>query len=217
MNIFSTAFSGILESLIQMTGDWLIAIVLITLSIRVVLFPLSVKQQKAIIISQNLNKVREFLSNKYKNRSDKINESIAKIITQYKVSPFLPLITIVFQMPVLFSFYFSLMNLSTTVGSSLIPWILSVNKPDDLHILPIVAGLFQGLSGFTTENRNILTFLIPICLGLVFLWKAPAALSVYWGVNSLISFVEKKIMSLKSIQRRFLKVISVEEMIKSLG
>lgn len=217
MNIFSTAFSGILESLIQMTGDWLIAIVLITLSIRVVLFPLSVKQQKAIIISQNLNKVREFLSNKYKNRSDKINESIAKIITQYKVSPFLLLITIVFQMPVLFSFYFSLMNLSTTVGSSLIPWILSVNKPDDLLILPIVAGLFQGLSGFTTENRNILTFLIPICLGLVFLWKAPAALSVYWGVNSLISFVEKKIMSLKSIQRRFLKVISVEEMIKSLG
>jgi YidC/Oxa1 family membrane protein insertase len=109
------------------------------------------------------------------------------------------------------------MNLSTTVGSSLIPWVISFSKPDGLHILPIIASLLQGLAGLTTENRNMLMFILPICLGLVFLWKAPAALSVYWGVTSLLTFVEKKIMSLKIIQKRFLNVVSVEEMIKSAG
>lgn len=211
MHIFSTVFSGLLESLMQMTGDWLTAIVLVTLAIKVVLFP-----QKAMLFSQNLNKVKEFLANKYKNRSDKINESITQIITQYKINPLLPLITLLVQMPVFFSLYLSLMNLSTTVGSSLIPWVLSVSKPDSLHILPIMAGLFQGLSGLTAENRNILTFVLPVGLGLVFLWKAPAALSVYWGVSSLLSFIEKKVLSIKSIQQRFLNVVSVEEMIHSL-
>jgi len=50
----------------------------------------------------------------------------------------------------------------------------------------------------------------------VFLWKALAALSVYWGVNGLLSFIERKILSLKMFQQRFLNVASVEEMLKSL-
>lgn len=217
MHIFSTMFSGVLESLIQMTGDWLVAIAIITLAVRIALFPLSLKQQKALLVSKNLNKVKEFLTSKYKNQKDKVNASIGKIMTRYRINPLLPLITTIIQMPVLFSLYFSLMNLGTTVGSFLVPWILSLSNPDNLHILPIIASLFQGFSGFTAENKNILTFILPIGLGLLFLWKAPAALSVYWGFNSLLGFVEKKVLSLKIIQQRFLNVVPVEDMIKMIS
>jgi len=217
MNIFSNAFAGVLEFLTQMTGDWLIAIVLLTLAVKIVLFPVSVKQHKAMIITQNLNRVREHLSKKYGNHSDKINENFVRIITQHKVNPLLPLITMILQMPVLFSLYFSLMNLTTAAGSSLIPWVLSLSKPDELHILPVIAGLFQGLAGLTAENRSILTFVLPIGLGLVFLWKAPAALSIYWAANAFLCLIEKKILTLKTVQQRFMKVVSAEEMIRSLG
>ena len=217
MHIFSTVFSGVLESLIQMTGDWLIAIVIITLAVRIILFPLSLKQQKAMLISENLNKVKEFLTNKYKNQKDKVNASIGKIMTRYRINPFLPFITTIIQMPVLFSLYFSLMNLGTTVESFLVPWVLSLSNPDNLHILPSMASLFQGISGFTAENRSILTFILPVDLGLLFLWKAPAALSVYWGVNSLLGFAEKKVLSLRIIRQRFLNVVPVEEMIKMIS
>lgn len=217
MHIFSTAFSSALEFLFQLTGDWLIAIILITLAIKVILFPISVKQQRAIILSQNLNEAKNFLSTKFKNRSDKVNHAITKIIVQHKVNPILPIVTIIIQMPVLLSLYFSLTNLSTTVGSNLIPWVISVSKPDDLHILPVIASIFQGLPGLTIQDKNILTFILPICLGMVFLWKAPAALSVYWGISSLLSFLEKKILSLKSIQQRLLNVVSAEEMIEGLS
>jgi len=60
-------------------------------------------------------------------------------------------------------------------------------------------------------------FVLPVALGLVFLWKAPAALSVYWGINALLSFAERKIMSLERFQKRFLQVPSREEMLKSLA
>lgn len=216
MHLFSTTFSAVLEFLMQFTGDWFIAIVLLTLAIKLLLFPVSIKQQKALLLSQNVNEAKNFLTKKFKNRSEKVNEALAKIMAKHKVNPFMPVIAIALQMPVLFSLYFSLMNISTGIGSSLVPWILSVGKPDALHVLPVVAGLFQGLPGLTAQDKSLLTFALPMVIGMVFLWKAPAALSVYWGINALLGFIEKKILSLKSIQQRFLSTVSVEEMISSI-
>jgi len=217
MHIFSTTFTGILEFLLGLTGDWFFSIVLLTVVIKIIMFPLSVKQQKAMILSQNLNEVRKSLSVKFKNQTERVNEGLARVITNYKVNPLLPFLTLLIQMPVFLSLYFSLMNLTTTVGSVVIPWVLSVSTPDNLHILPTVGSLLQGLSGFTIQNKNLLMIFLPIILGLVFLWKAPAALSVYWGINALLGFIERKILSIGKFQQRFINVATAEEMLKSLS
>lgn len=217
MHIFSTTFTGILEFLFGLTGDWFFSIVLLTVSIKIIMFPLSVKQQKAMILSQNLNEVRKSLSVKFKNQTERVNEGLARVIANYKVNPLLPFLTLLIQMPVFLSLYFSLMNLTTTVGSVVIPWVLSVSTPDNLHILPTVGSLLQGLSGFTIQNKNLLMIFLPIILGLVFLWKAPAALSVYWGINALLGFIERKILSIGKFQQRFINVATAEEMLKSLS
>ncbi|MEN6390759.1 MAG: YidC/Oxa1 family membrane protein insertase [Syntrophomonas sp.] len=216
MYLFSTPFNGALAFLLGLTGDWFLAIVLITLAIKLVMFPLSVKQQKAMMMSQNLNEVRKSLSERFKDKTEKINAQLAKVMTRYKVNPLLPFITLVIQAPVFFSLYFSLLHLSTTVGSALIPWILTVSNPDSFHILPVIGSLMQGLSSLTAESKNLIMFILPIALGLVFLWKAPAALSVYWGINALLGFAERKIMSLERFRKRFLQVPSTEEMLESL-
>lgn len=217
MHLFSTTFNGALEFLLGLTGDWFFAIVLLTLAIKLVMFPLSVKQQKAMLISQNLNEVRKSLSDKFKNQTEKINECLTRVMAKYKVNPLLPFITLVIQMPVFFSLYFSLLHLSTIVGSALIPWILSVSNPDSLHILPVIGSLLQGMSSITAENKNFIMFILPVTLGLIFLWRAPAALSVYWGINALLSFIERKIIFSGRFQKRFLNVASPEEMLESLG
>jgi|GEM_PF-1317945 YidC/Oxa1 family membrane protein insertase len=217
MYVLSTPFNGALAFLLGLTGDWFFAIVLLTLAIKLVMFPLSVKQQKAMIVSQNLNEVRKSLSERFKNQTEKVNAQLAQVMTRYKVNPLLPFITLVIQAPVFFSLYFSLLHLSTSIGSAFLPWILAVSNPDSLHILPVIGSLMQGLASLTAENKNLVMFVLPVALGLVFLWKAPAALSVYWGINALLSFAERKIMSLERFQKRFLQVPSREEMLKSLA
>lgn len=217
MYLLSTPFNGALAFLLGLTGDWFFAIVLLTLAIKLVMFPLSVKQQKAMIVSQNLNEVRKSLSERFKNQTEKVNVQLAQVMTRYKVNPLLPFITLVIQAPVFFSLYFSLLHLSTSVGSALLPWILAVSNPDSLHVMPVIGSLLQGLASLTAENKNFIMFVLPVALGLVFLWKAPAALSVYWGINALLSFAERKIMSLERFQKRFLQVPSREEMLKSLA
>lgn len=217
MYVLSTPFNGALAFLLGLTGDWFFAIVLLILAIKLVMFPLSVKQQKAMIVSQNLNEVRKSLSERFKNQTEKVNVQLAQVMTRYKVNPLLPFITLVIQAPVFFSLYFSLLHLSTSVGSAFLPWILAVSNPDSLHVLPVIGSLLQGLASLTAENKNFIMFVLPVALGLVFLWKAPAALSVYWGINALLSFAERKIMSLERFQKRFLQVPSREEMLKSLA
>ena len=165
----------------------------------------------------NLNQVKSFLTTKFKNQTKKIDKELLKIASKYKVNIFLSTLLLVVQAPILFSLYASIINLSTSVGSMLVPWVLSVHAPDSLHVLPILAGVFQALGGFTAEIKSFLMFIVPVAIGLVFLWKAPAVLSVYWMTNSALRFLEYKIFSLKAVRNRFLKVPTTEEMMRSIS
>lgn len=217
MNMFSSAFTDLLTKFIGLTGDWFVAVILVTLVIRICLLPLSVKQQKDQFTTSNLNQVKSVLTTKFKNQTEKIDLEVIKISSKYKVNTFLSMLLLLVQAPILFSLYASIINLSTSVGSLLVPWILSVHAPDSFHILPILAGAFQALGGFAAETRSFLMFIVPVVIGLVFLWKAPAVLSVYWMTNSALRFLEYKIFSLNAVRNRFLKIPTAEEMLKSVS
>jgi len=217
VNILGTVFSQLLDFLISFTGDWVFAIILLTLAVKVLLFPLTIKQQKALLLSQNLGQVKSLLSEKFKNHSDRVNSELVRIAARHRINPLMPLIMILVQAPILFSLYFALLNFGTTAGSILIPWVVNAGSSDNLHILPATAGLLQGLGGLASADRNLLMFIIPAVIGLLFLWKAPAALSVYWGISSMLSLAEKKILAMEFFRTRFLKVTPPEEMLKSVG
>lgn len=153
----------------------------------------------------------------FKNQTEKINQEVMKIASRYKVNTFVSMLLLLVQAPILFSLYASITNLSTSVGSLLVPWILSVHAPDSSHILPILAGAFQALGSFTAESKSFVTFIVSVVIGLVFLWKAPAVLSVYWMTNSALKFLEYKIFALNAVRNRYLKIPTAEEMLKSVS
>ncbi|HZD61125.1 MAG TPA: YidC/Oxa1 family membrane protein insertase [Anaerolineae bacterium] len=221
MSIFGGVFAGILGSLIGFVGDWFIGIALLTVAIKVLLLPLSIKQQRGLLLTQNFSQAKTLLDKKFKNKPDKVNDALMKIMSRHKVNPLSSIMTMLVQLPVFFSLYFSISHLSTTVGSIVIPWALSMSKADSLHILPVAASAIQGLQGLfgptAQQTRNIIMLLLPIGLGLFFLWGAPAGLSVYWAFNAIFSLVEKKIFSLQAIRDRYLSVPSADEMVKSIA
>lgn len=216
MYMVSSTFSNILTILVNITGDWFISIALITLGIKLLLFPLSIKQQRLQLLTINLNKARTILTTKFRNQTEKVNSESMKIAANYKINPIFSIATLIFQAPVFFSIYIAVTNLSIPVSSILIPWISNLHLADNFHILPIIAGLLQTLSVLTSENRNLLMFVLPVAIGVVFLWKAPVALSAYWIVNSLLRFVELKIFHLGPIQRKYFNVPTPEEMVSKI-
>ncbi|RJE48443.1 preprotein translocase YidC [Dehalobacter sp. MCB1] len=216
MYMVSSAFSQLLTLLVNLTGDWFIAITLITLGIKLLLFPLSIKQQKVQLLTVNLTKARTILSKKFHNQIKKVNEESMKIASKYKINPLFTFASLIIQAPVFFSLYAAVTHLSVPIGSILIPWVSDLHVADHLHILPVIAGLLQTLSVFTAENKNLLMFIFPVVIGVVFLWKAPVALSAYWIANSVLRFVEVQIFRLGPIQRKYLNIPSPEEMVQRL-
>lgn len=214
MHIFSSFFTQILGTLIYFTGDWFFAVALLTIGVKVLLFPLSIKQQRSQLLSANLNQAKSILSNKFHDKTEKVNTETLKIASRYKVNSFIFFVPLIIQTPIFFSLYFSVLNLSSSVGSFLIPWISGLHSMDNLHILPVIAGLFQGLNGFTVNSKNVLTLIIPIFIGVVFLWKAPAALSAYWITNSILRLVELRIFSIKIVKQKFFNVPTPEQMLE---
>ncbi|ATW27451.1 YidC/Oxa1 family membrane protein insertase [Candidatus Formimonas warabiya] len=213
MHIFNSVFADLLKTVLFFTNDWFFAIAFITLTIKLLLFPLSLKQQRTLLFSQNLQAAKDILAKKFKNDSAKVNAAVISIMAKYKISPWFSYAVLIIQTPIFLSLYFSISNLSTSIGSMIIPWVLS-NSPDSFHVLPVVASLLQGLSGLTLQEKNSLMLMIPILIGLVFLWKAPAGISVYWALNSLFRYMELRIFSWRAVRERYLKVPSPEIMIR---
>lgn len=215
MHIFSATFTLILTTLVNLTGDWFFAVALITIGVKLLLFPMSVKQQRTQLIAANLNQAKPILSNKFHNKTEQVNSALMKIASKYSINPLFSLLPLIIQAPIFFSLYFSVLNLSSTVGSILFPWISSIHSIDNLHILPVIAGTFQGLGALSISNKNLLVIFLTALIGIAFLWEAPAALSAYWIINSILRFIEIKIFSLKLVRRKFLNIPSSEEMVES--
>jgi YidC/Oxa1 family membrane protein insertase len=220
MGIFSSLFSSALGTIIGFTGDWFVAIALLTIAIKVVLMPLSLKQHRGMLLTQNFSQAKVLLDEKFKDKSERVSAELIKIMGKYRVNPLSSVLVMLVQLPVLYSFYISITHLSSTVGSAIIPWVLSVSMVDGLHILPILASAIQGLQGLlapTGQAGNMLMIVLPIGIGLLFLWHAPAGLSVYWACSALFGLAEKKLFSLRAIRERYLVVPTVDEMVQDIA
>lgn len=220
MGIFSSIFSSALGVIIGFTGDWFLAIALLTIAIKVVLMPLTLKQYRGMLLTQNFSQAKMLLDEKFKNKSETVNAELIKIMGKYRVNPLSSMLVMLVQLPVLYSLYISITHLSSAAGSVIIPWVLSVSMADGLHILPIAASAVQGLQGLITpvgQTRNILMLVLPIGIGLAFLWHAPVGLSVYWAFSAIFGLVERKLFSLRAIREKYLVVPTAEEMVKGIA
>ncbi|MHB8842333.1 MAG: YidC/Oxa1 family membrane protein insertase [Candidatus Aquicultor sp.] len=222
MSIFSSFFSGVLGAIMGFTGDWFIAIALLTIAIKLLLLPLSIKQQHGLLMTQNFSQAKKLLDEKFKNKKERVNKELMNIMSTHKVNPLSSFGVMLVQIPVFFSLYVSVTHLATSIGSAVIPWVLSVSTADSLHVLPVVASAIQGLMGWfgptaTAQSRNIAMLALPVGIGLLVLWGAPVGLSVYWGFNALFGLVEKKIYSLKFIRDRYLNVPTADDMVKGIA
>ncbi|HEY3374199.1 MAG TPA: YidC/Oxa1 family membrane protein insertase [Candidatus Aquicultor sp.] len=220
MSIFSSLFSGALGAIIGFTGDWFLAIALLTIAIKGLLFPLSVKQRRGMLITQSFAEAQKMLNEKYKGKKELVTEGLTKIMAKYKVNPLSSIMMLLVQLPVFFSIYYTVSHLTTGIGSVIIPWVINVTKADTLHVLPVAAGLVQGaLSFYSTpsQTRNFLMIALPIGIGLWFLWSAPVGVSVYWACNALFGIAELQLFKLRAIKERYLTVPSAEEMVAGIA
>ena len=177
-------------------GNWGWAIVVLTLVIRIVLFPLTYKGMLSMNKLKELAPKMKELQAKYKGDPQKLNAHMMELYKKHGANPMGGCLPILLQIPVFFAIYRVLLNAIELKGAEWILWIHDLSVMDPFFILPILMGatmfLQQRLTPTTFSDpmqEKIMKYL-PIVFTFFFV-TFPAGLTLYWFVNNVCSVVQQ--------------------------
>lgn len=183
----------VLRYLYDFSGNYGVAIILLTLIVRIATFPLNQKQIQSAKAMQQLEPERKKLQEKYKDNKEKMNEEMMNLWKKNKVNPFAGCLPLIIQFPVLIAMFQLLREPEVlyTEIENFSPYFLSLDMtlPDPLFILPLLAGIttfLQQKTMTTDPSQKGLLVAMPIMIT-VFSINFPAGLVVYWVVNNVLS------------------------------
>jgi len=200
LDILAQAMEYLLRFFYNWTGDYGISIILLTLLVRVILYPLIHRQNASTRAMQELQPELKKLQEKYKNEPQKLNEEMMKLYREKGVSPFGGCLPLIVQLPILYVLYRVLVNYD--YGQAGFLWLPSLSQKDPYFILPIlmsVTTFWQQKISMppTTEGAQqnmIMMVVMPIFL--VFIsWSLPAGVLLYWFVSNLFYILQQYIMN----------------------
>ena len=108
MDIIARAMGWILRSLYDATLNYGLAIILFTIFIKLLLIPLSLKQQRTMKKTQEIQPVLLKLQEKYKDNQQKLAEEMQKIYQDKKVNPFAGCLLLLIQLPIIYAMFFAI-------------------------------------------------------------------------------------------------------------
>ena len=168
-----------------------IAIILLTIMIKLVFYPLSQKSYKSMgkmkEVQPKLAKIKE----KYKDDKTRLNKEMMDLYRTNKVNPFGGCLPIVVQIPVFFALYRALMVAIELRHAPFMGWIVDLSAKDPYYITPLIMGatmfLQQKMTPTTGDAMQAKMMLfMPIIFTFMFL-NFPAGLVLYWLVNNVLS------------------------------
>ena len=199
MDFISSILQDLLNTLFSFTGDLGIAIVLITLMVKLLLMPLSLKQKFAMRKQQDLVEKMNHIKEKYKNNTKELEKQLQKHSAE-SMKSMLGCSTLILQMPVIYALYNTFLNMPQGSTSALIPWISSLNVSDNLFIIPciytltmLVPSLISFIPYFKVSSQvafNKQMAISTVIMSFILTAKTPVAIGLYFITSSVYSLIE---------------------------
>jgi len=192
-------------------GNYGIAIILVTVLIKILFWPIAQKGLKSMKNMQKIQPKMAKLKEKYKNDSARLNQEMMNLYKTYKVNPLGGCLPMLLQIPVFFALYKVLLQAIELRHAPFMLWITDLSAPDRLMIgvdIPYLGGLpvltlLMGASMFLQQKMTptpadatqakIMMFL-PVIFTFMFLNFA-SGLVLYWLVNNLLSIGQQYLIN----------------------
>lgn len=193
--------SQIIQGLYSFTHSYGLAIILLTIGIRILIMPVYQRQMTSMrAMAQLQPKIKE-LQQRYKGDPQRLNQAQMDLYREYKVNPLAGCLPTLIQLPFLYIIYDALVQFKY-VGSSAFLWIPSMSLAGSHYALGFVLPLLAAATTFwqtristpqqsTDKSQQILmSVLLPVFIGYM-AWQFPAGLSLYWVVSNLFAIAQQ--------------------------
>jgi YidC/Oxa1 family membrane protein insertase len=200
---------GVLLYFHQTLGvPWWLSIVMLTVIVRSLLFPLTVKQVRSMRAMQDLKPQMDRVRAQFKDNPQRQREEMAKVYQEQGVNPLGGCLPILVQMPIFIGIFYVIRKFGGTPGRTPpeyesfthggILWFQDLSHADPTYLLPIISAVTM-LAATEITSKNVdpqqrwLMRLLPIGFT-AFLLNFPAGLFVYWITSNLVTLIQNYVI-----------------------
>lgn len=175
--------------------NWGVAIIILTIVVKFLLYPLTKKQTVSMAKMRDLQPKLQALKERYGDDRQKMGPAMMELYRKEKVNPVGGCLPLLLQMPIFLALYWMLMESVELRHAEFILWITDLSTKDPFFILPILYGasmyLMQKIqpTPITDPMQQKMMQWMPVVFSLLFV-IFPAGLVLYWLVNNLISILQ---------------------------
>jgi YidC/Oxa1 family membrane protein insertase len=195
-----------LNFLYKYVHNYGLAIIILTILIKILFWPLSQKSYKSMEKMKRLQPIMAQIREKYKDDRQKMNTELMQLYKTYKVNPAGGCLPMLLQIPVFIALYQALLGAIELRHAVFIPrlpmtdivWLADLSAKDPLYITPLIMGATMFLQqkmtpspGDPTQAKIML--LMPVVFTFIFL-SFPSGLVVYWTANNVLSIAQQWLM-----------------------
>lgn len=215
----SKLLTNIMRWMHSLSGNWGVAIIFMTLLIRICLWPLQASSQSKMKKMSLLGPMMQELKTKYKDDPQKMQTETMKLYRDYGVNPIGGCLPMLLQIPIFFGFFRVLQYAAELRGQG-IWWVTDLSMPDTVghlmgypvNVLPLIMGVTMYLQMKVTpqpasvdKSQQMIFKFMPF-LFLFFCYNFAAALALYWSTQNIFGVFQSYVMRLYQKEPKLEKV-----------
>lgn len=180
-----------------------VSIILLTIVIKLILYPLTVKQIKSMKAMQELQPKIKAIQEKYKDNPQLQNQEIMKLYQSEGINPLAGCLPLLAQMPILMGMFYALRDFPYE-GTPSFLWLPSLSTPDPIYVLPLLSAATTFLqqkqmtndqqSGAMATQMKMMMYVMPLFIGYISLNFA-SGLVLYWVVMNFMQIGQQWFMA----------------------
>jgi YidC/Oxa1 family membrane protein insertase len=185
----------VLNWLHNLVHNWGTAIILLTVLIKLVFYPLSAASYKSMAKMRKLAPRLQHLKERYGDDRQKLHEAMMKIYQEEKINPLGGCLPILVQIPVFIALYWVLLGAVELRQAPFALWITDLSAPDPYYVLPIVMAITSFIQVKLSPSspdpvQQKVMMAMPVIFSIMFLFF-PAGLVLYWLINNVLSILQQ--------------------------
>ncbi len=192
-----------LTAIYAIVGNWGVAIILVTVLVKLLLYPLANAQYRSFAKMRMLSPKLTALKERYGDDRQAFSQAMMELYKKEKVNPLGGCLPLLLTMPVFIALYWVLMESVELRHAGFMLWIKDLSVMDPYYVLPVLMGIsmwvmqkMQPASPTMDPMQQKIMQYLPVIMSVFFLWF-PSGLVLYWLVNNLLSIAQQTYITKK--------------------
>jgi YidC/Oxa1 family membrane protein insertase len=195
LTVIAAPLFWVLSAIQKWVNNWGVAIIILTIIIKLIFYPLSAASYKSMAKMRVLGPKMQKLKEQYGDDRQRMQQAMVEMYKTEKINPLGGCLPIVVQIPVFIALYWVLLASVELRNAPFMLWITDLSAQDPYYILPVLMGITMIIQTSLNPTppdpvQAKVMKIMPVVFS-VFFFFFPAGLVLYWLVNNILSIAQQ--------------------------